>query len=267
MSTLTHAMTAAGEVLMKHYGTIREFDRKSDIDLVTVADKEAEAVIMDIIRGAHPGHEILAEESGLGKGTGTDGYRWLVDPVDGTTNYAHGLPFFSVSIGVEKDGEMVVAGVFNPHSDEIFLAEKGGGATLNGKKIVVSEIDTLRNALLISGFPYDRRERIHHYLKAWEIAIGRAQGVLRMGSAALELCFVACGRAEAYWEENLSPWDLGAGFLILEEAGGRVTNFDGERFNPYMKQILASNGRVHEECLELLHERRRAMEEMAARHG
>ncbi len=254
--TLIESLESAGEVLLKHFGNIREgsFDRKSDIDLVTVADKEAEVVIKRIIAGAHPDHEILAEESGLQKGR-QGGMRWLIDPVDGTTNFAHGCPIFSVSIALEKDGEMVLAGVYNPYHKETWLAEKGSGATHNGKKIKVSDISEVKNALVVSGFPYDRRERVHHYLKAWELMIGRAQGLLRLGSAALDLCYVASGRVEAYWEESLHPWDTAAGWLIAEEAGATVTDFGGERFNPYKKQVLATNGKVHEEMLAVLRER------------
>jgi len=252
--TLQIALRSAGEVLLRHFGKITEFDRKSDIDLVTIADREAEQVIKGIISTAFPAHEILAEESGLQKGT-KEGIRWLVDPVDGTTNFAHGFPVFAVSIAVERDGEIIMGGVFNPYYDEMFLAEKGKGATLNGEKISVSRIGTLRDSLMVSGFPYDRRERVLHYLKAWEIMIGRAQGLLRLGSAALDLCFVASGRVEGFWEESLQPWDTAAGFLILEEAGGKVTDFKGGQYNPYLKQILGTNGLVHDECLQVMKER------------
>ncbi len=252
--TLTTALTEAGEVLLKHYGKIETFERKSDIDLVTIADCEAEEVIKKIISAAHPGHEILAEESGLTKGA-TGGVRWLVDPVDGTTNFAHGFPIFAVSIAVEKDGEIIQAGVYNPVLKEMYLAEKGGGAFLNDRKLQVSKIDSLRDSLIISGFPYDRRERVLHYLKGWELMLCKAQGMLRLGSAALDLCFVAAGRAEGYWEESLKPWDTAAGLLILEEAGGMVTDFSDRRFNPYMNQVLGTNGLVHEAVLEILRER------------
>ncbi len=252
--TLTTGLTEAGEILIKHFGKIEKFDRKSDIDLVTAADREAEELIKRIISAAHPDHEILAEESGLTKGSGT-GTRWLVDPIDGTTNFAHGFPIFAVSIAVEKDGEIIQAGVYNPVLKEMFLAEKGAGARLNDRALQVSKIDTLRDSLIISGFPYDRRERVLHYLKGWELMLCKAQGMLRLGSAALDLCFVAAGRAEGFWEESLQPWDTAAGFLILEEAGGRVTDFSDQRFSPYMKQVLGTNRLVHQAVLEVLHER------------
>lgn len=259
--TLVKALTEAGEILLKHFGNIGEFDRKSDIDLVTVADREAEVLIKQIISAAYPEHDILAEESGLSSGAVGE-YRWLVDPVDGTTNFAHAFPIFAVSIALEHRGEIVLGGVYNPFMKEMFLAEKSGGAFLNGRPIHVSSIDELRNSLVISGFPYDRRERVHHYLKAWEIMVGRAQGLLRLGSAALDLCYIAAGRAEAYWEESLKPWDTAAGFLILEEAGGRVTDFSDGRYNPYMKQVLGTNGLVHGAVLDVLIERQRYTDEV-----
>jgi myo-inositol-1(or 4)-monophosphatase len=258
--TLATALAEAGKLLLRHYGKIDHFDRKSDIDLVTIADREVEELVKRIITEAHPDHEILGEESGLSS-AGNGKIRWLVDPVDGTTNFAHAMPIFCTSIAVEQDGEIVLAGVFNPVANELFQAEKGSGATLNGEPLRVSTIDALSNSLVIGGFPYDRRERATHYLKAWELLMGRAQGLLRLGSAALDLCYVAAGRAEAYWEESLYPWDTAAGFLILEEAGGRVTNFAGDRFNPYMKQVLGTNGSVHEDVMEILAERQRFTEQ------
>lgn len=260
-ATLHTALEEAGKVLLKHFGNIEHFDRKSEIDLVTVADREAEELIKKIITSAHPDHEILAEESGFNAGS-DDKVRWLVDPVDGTTNFAHAMPLFCTSIAVEKAGEIVLAGVYNPFFDELFVAEKGKGATRNGKPIHVSKVEKLGDSLVISGFPYDRRERVHHYLKAWELMIDRCQGLLRMGSAALDLCFIAAGRAEAYWEESLYPWDTAAGFLIVEEAGGKVTDFSDKRFDPYKKQVLASNGLVHDAVLEVLAERQRYTDEM-----
>lgn len=257
--TLKKALIEAGHVLMRHYGKIQSFDRKSDIDLVTAADREAEEVIKSVILADYPHHEILAEESGLLSGR-TAEVRWLVDPVDGTTNYAHGFPIFAVSIAVEQQGEITNAGVFNPLLNEMFLAEKGRGSTLNGISIQVSTIETLRDALMVSGFPYDRRERVHHYLKAWELMIGQAQGMLRTGSAAVDLCYVAAGRTDGYWEESLSPWDTAAGLLILREAGGTVTDFSGNPFTPYLKEVLGTNTRLHEQTLAVLDARRQAME-------
>lgn len=258
MDVLKSALEVGGEVLKSNYGLKSlEIYRKSNsaIDLVTVADKKAEESITATILGAFPDHQILGEESGLSSETNASGYRWLVDPLDGTTNFAHGVPIFSVSIAVENEGELVAAGVFNPITNEMFLAEKGKGATFNGEKIHVSETIQLSNSLLISGFPYDRRERMAHYLKAWDLMLMKSQGMLRLGSAAIDLCYVACGRVEGYWEENLQPWDTAAGTLIVREAGGMVTDFHSNPYSPYGKQVFASNGLIHQEVLDVLAER------------
>lgn len=216
---------------------------------MTVADRESEAAIQAVVRGAFPSHGILAEESGrVSEGE----YTWIIDPLDGTTNFAHGFPLFSISIGVLRGGEPVAAGVFNPFYREQFLAERGGGAFLNGERIQVSTVETLRDSLMVTGFPYDRRERLDHYLAGWSGFLHRAQGVLRLGSAALDLCSIACGRLEGFWEEKLNAWDTTAGWLIVEEAGGKVTNFAGEKFNPFGPCLLATNGAVHDECLEVI---------------
>lgn len=258
LDVLNKALDTGGDVLMQYYGNRSlEIVNKSGsaIDLVTVADKTAEDAINRIILETYGDHQILGEESGLTGKVPASGYKWLVDPLDGTTNFAHGVPLFSVSIAVEKDGELVAAGVFNPYIKEKFLAEKGGGATFNGDKIRVSEKSRLSEALLISGFPYDRRERMAHYLKAWDLMLMKGQGMLRLGSAAIDLCYVACGRVEGYWEENLQPWDTAAGTLIVREAGGRVSDFEGKEFGIYDRRLFASNGVVHEECLAVLRER------------
>jgi myo-inositol-1(or 4)-monophosphatase len=249
IEVLTQALAEAGGVLMKHYGALESIEKKGDINLVTVADKESEAVVKRVISGAFPSHQILGEESGedfAGKG---DEYRWVIDPLDGTTNYAHSCPQFCVSIALERRGEVLVAGVLNPYHKECFLAERGAGATLNGACIRVSDTSTLGDSLLLTGFPYDRRERVDHYLAFWHRMILRAQGILRMGAAALDMCWVACGRAEGYWEQNLYPWDTAAGWLILDEAGGRTTDFEGGAFSPYGKFTLATNGHIHDELV------------------
>jgi myo-inositol-1(or 4)-monophosphatase len=248
---LQEALQTAGGVLMKHYGALEKIERKGEIDLVTAADRESEAAIQKIIHGAFPAHGILAEESGrIAEGE----YMWIIDPLDGTTNFAHGFPLFSVSIGVLCGREPVVAGVYNPFYREQFLAERGAGAFLNGEPIHVSKVQTLRDSLMVTGFPYDRRERLDHYLAGWAGFLNRAQGVLRLGSAALDLCSIACGRLEGFWEEKLNAWDTSAGWLIVEEAGGKVTNFAGEPFDPFGPTLLATNGSVHEECVGVIRE-------------
>lgn len=253
MTVINRALDEAGAVLMKHYGTLERIEKKnSSINLVTVADREGEERIKAVIAEAFPFHEILAEESGADYTGKLSGWRWIVDPLDGTTNFAHSFPLFSISIAVEHAGEVVAAGVDCPFYRERFLAQKGEGATLNGRPIRVSRTASVSESLLVTGFPYDRRERVDHYLAAWRHVLMRAHGILRLGSAALDLCFVAAGRIDGFWEEKLSPWDMAAGWLILEEAGGRVTDHAGGPFSPYGQSILATNGAIHDECVRLL---------------
>ncbi len=238
---------------MTHYGVLEKIEEKtSSINLVTAADRESERLIKKVIAAAFPSHEILAEESGADYAGKTSGNRWIIDPLDGTTNFAHSFPLFSISIAVQREGETVAAGVDNPFYRERWLAEKGSGATLNGKPAAVSKATSVSQSLLVTGFPYDRRERVEHYLAAWKHVLMQAHGVLRLGSAALDLCFVASGRLDGFWEEKLAPWDMAAGSLILEEAGGRVTGHAGETFTPYGASILATNGLIHDECVGML---------------
>jgi myo-inositol-1(or 4)-monophosphatase len=236
---------------MCHYGAVDRVDEKGALDLVTQADRESEAAIKAIVRAHFPDHAIMAEESGA---EGQGSVRWIIDPLDGTTNFAHSFPVFSVSIAIEHDGRTVAAGVENPYSRERFLAFEGLGATLNGRRIRPSTEASLERSLVASGFPYDRRERIDHYLAYWKAFLGRCHGVLRLGSAALDLCSVACGRLEAFWEERLKAWDTAAGALIVAEAGGRVSSYEGGVFRPGDPNVLASNGLVHDECVALLAE-------------
>ncbi|HEU4412597.1 MAG TPA: inositol monophosphatase family protein [Polyangiaceae bacterium] len=245
------ALDAAGAVLMRHYGAVDRVDEKGALDLVTQADRESEAAIKALLRGHFPDHAIVAEESGA---EGEGRVRWVVDPLDGTTNFAHSFPVFAVSIAVECDGRTVAAGVENPFSRERFLAFEGRGATLNGRRIRPSTEGALARALVASGFPYDRRERIDHYLAYWKAFLCRCHGVVRLGSAALDLCSVACGRLDAFWEEGLKPWDTAAGALIVAEAGGRVSGYGGGPYRPGDPSVLASNGLVHDACVALLAE-------------
>lgn len=252
MQVVQEALDVSSDVLMKYYGVLESVEQKGAIDLVTVADRESEERIKEVIRGAFPHHQILAEESGEDYAGRASDYRWIVDPLDGTTNFSHTFPLFSISIAVERNGSIVAAGVENPFYHERFLAEQGAGATLNGRRIAVSSTASLSHSLIVTGFPYDRRERLEHYLAYWSEFLMRVHGVLRLGSAALDLCSVAAGRLDGFWEEKLNPWDTAAGWLIVEEAGGRVTNFSGGRFSPYRPELLATNGRIHPECLEVL---------------
>lgn len=252
ITVLETALDAAGDILMHHYGSLERVENKSEVDLVTVADRESEARIKQIIRDAFPDHGILAEESGEDYSGRRQDYRWIVDPLDGTTNFAHSFPLFSVSIGVECAGTLVAGGVLSPFYREKFLAERKCGATLNGRQIHVSKAHNLSNSLLVSGFPYDRRERMDYYLQYWKDLMQHVHGILRLGSAALDLCAVAAGRLDGFWEEKLHAWDTAAGTLIVEEAGGQVTDFKGAPYSPCDKQILATNGLIHSECLQVI---------------
>src|SRR2546421_1040769 len=213
----------AGRLLAERFGRKIEITNKSEIDLVTESDLASERLIIDRIKTFYPRHSILAEESGASEPRDRDAqadWRWIVDPLDGTTNYAHGYPCFCVSIGLEYKGELVVGVVYDPILDEMFAAERGGGATLNGRRIHVSEVEDLNRALLCTGFPYDVRER-NDFARHFVNFIMRAQGVRRDGAAALDMVYVACGRFEGFYEEGLQPWDVAAAIVIIEEAGGR----------------------------------------------
>jgi myo-inositol-1(or 4)-monophosphatase len=226
---------------------------KGDIDLVTEADIAAERLIVERIRSYHPRHAILTEESGdvVSLGDAGSGYKWVIDPLDGTTNYAHGYPVFCVSIALEHEGSVVLGVVYDPTRDELFAAERGGGATLNGRSLRVSETGELNGALLCTGFPYDVRDR-GDFARHFRNFIMRAQSVRRDGAAALDLAYVAAGRFDAFYEEGLRPWDVAAGVLLVEEAGGRVTHYDGSPFRIYTPPIVASNGLIHEAMLDVL---------------
>lgn len=243
----------AGRVLADRYGRALQITSKGDIDLVTEADLAAERLIVERIKSHYPRHAILAEEAGVVETVGSQGaeYKWIVDPLDGTTNYAHGYPVFCVSIALEHRGEVVLGVVYDPVREELFSAERGEGATLNGRRVRVSETFDLNSALVCTGFPYDVRER-GEFVRHFANFIMHAQSVRRDGSAALDLAYVACGRFDAFWEEGLRPWDVAAGVLLVKEAGGRVTHYDGSDFDIYTPPIAASNGLVHEAALEVL---------------
>lgn len=232
----------AGVILREHQGKVQRIEYKGDIDIVTEVDRMAETLIREAIAARYPDHEVLGEEEGLK--TTTSSYRWIVDPVDGTTNYAHGFPYYCVSIALSVDGEIKAGAVYHPIWEELFSAAKGEGATLNGNPIRVSQVHELKRALLSTGFPYDV---IHSGINYghFKAMLHQAQGVRRAGSAALDLCQVACGRYEAFWEPGLSAWDVAAGALIVQEAGGMVTDYHGNPFDPYAREILASNTHLH----------------------
>ena len=243
----------AGRLLSERFRrTSLAVTHKGEIDLVTEADVAAESLIVERIRSHHPRHSILAEEGGeVTRDERPSEFKWIIDPLDGTTNYAHGYPCFCVSIALERDGEIVLGVVHDPTRDETFAAERGAGATLNGRTIRVSEIDDLNRAMLCTGFPYDVRGR-NQFARHFSNFIMHAQAVRRDGAAALDLAYVACGRFDGFWDEGLRPWDVAAGTLIFEEAGGRVTHYDGTPFDVYTPPILASNGLVHEAMMRVV---------------
>ena len=247
----------AGKILADKFGRALQVSNKGDIDLVTEADLAAERLIVERIRSYHPRHRILTEESGdvaEAAGVRHEGqgeWKWIIDPLDGTTNYAHGYPVFCVSIALEHEGRVVVGVVYDPTRDELFAAERGEGATLNGRRVRVSGTDELNRALICTGFPYDVRTRTD-FARHFRDFIMKAQSVRRDGAAALDLAYVAAGRFDGFYEEDLRPWDVAAGVLLVEEAGGRVTHYDGSPFHIYQPPIAASNGLVHDAMLGVL---------------
>jgi myo-inositol-1(or 4)-monophosphatase len=243
----------AGHLLAERFGRALSISNKSELDLVTEADLASERLIIERIKTNYPRHSILAEESGASAPDqeAESEWRWIVDPLDGTTNYAHGYPCFCVSIGLEHRGNLELGVIYDPVRDELFTAERGQGAALNGRRIQVSQTRTLNSALLCTGFPYDVRER-SEFARHFTNFIMNAQAVRRDGSAALDLAYVACGRFDGFWEEGLHPWDVAGAVLMIEEAGGRVSHYDGTAFDIYSAPILASNGLVHEQMMRVL---------------
>jgi len=245
----------AGALLLDHFHKKLKIEYKGDADLVTAADRASEALIRERIAKEFPSHDVLGEEQGL-KDRGGE-YRWYVDPLDGTTNFAHGYPVFSVSIALERragtSGQRIAAVVYDPTRDELFTAEQGRGAQLNGQPIRVSKIAQLKESLLATGFPSHKRHQNPNIYFYHQITL-HTHGVRRAGSAALDLCNVACGRFDGFWEFNLNPWDTAAGVLIVEEAGGKVSRFDGSPFMLDSQETLASNSLVHDALLHEFHE-------------
>ena len=238
------------EILLSYFGTISEYDKKGATDLVTQADIESEKAIIRTIRKHFPDHTIIAEESGLNQGIPR--YQWIVDPLDGTTNFAHHLALCCISIAFAIEDRIVVGIIFNPMTDELFTATDKNGAFLNKRPIFVSETPTVSDSLLVTGFPYDFKDIFDPVMTRFGNCLNAAQGIRRLGSAALDLCYVACGRFDAFWEQKLNPWDTAAGYLIAKEAGAGVTDFNNIPFTPDKKEILATNGQIHIEMLELM---------------
>jgi myo-inositol-1(or 4)-monophosphatase len=236
----------AGALLVEYFHQHLKIEYKGDADLVTAADRASEVLIRERIGQQWPGHDVLGEEQGLND-QGSE-YRWYVDPLDGTTNFAHGYPVFCVSLGLEHRGRVIAAVVYDPTRDELFSAELGKGARLNGEAIQVSKTAALKESLLATGFPSHKRHKNPNIYFYHQITL-HSHGVRRAGSAALDLCNVAGGRFDGFWEFNLNPWDTAAGVLIVEEAGGRVTRFDGSPFELDSRETLASNGLIHDALL------------------
>ena len=244
----------AGAVLASTISERRITHKKSELSIVTASDQKCEKLIFKILDRHFPDHAVLSEES---PARGISPYRWIIDPLDGTTNFAHTFPVACVSIAFEANGIVEMGGVYDPFRKELFFAERGRGAALNGKKIKVSPTRTLRDSLLCTGFPYDRRKYVDKYLAAFKDFMMKVQGIRRVGAAALDLCNVACGRYDGYWETKLQPWDKAAAGLIVREAGGRVSNFSGAPMTLTGFQNLASNGRIHSEMLAVLRRHRK----------
>lgn len=245
------AAQIAGRILMEHRRTGFQIHHKSALSLVTDADHRAEQAIVDVIGKAYPDHQILAEERGL-QSKVESAYRWVIDPLDGTTNFAHGFPAFCVSIALEYCNRTILGVVFDPTRQELFLAEAGIGATLNGAPLRVSAVPKLHAALLVTGFAYDIRTSTHNNLDYFARFALHAQGIRRTGSAALDLCYVAAGRFDGFWEMKLHPWDTAAGSLMVIEAGGRMSDFTGRPFSIYGEETVASNSLIYDEMIETL---------------
>jgi myo-inositol-1(or 4)-monophosphatase len=242
----------AGRILADRVGRVLQVSNKGDIDLVTESDLASEKLIIDRIKTHYPRHAILAEEAGAAVAETIDNeWKWIIDPLDGTINYSHGYPCFCVSIGVERAGKIELGVVYDPLRDEMFAAERGRGATLNERRICVSSVEELNRAMVCTGFPYDVRER-PYFARHFTNFTMEAQAVRRDGSAALDLAYVSCGRFDGFWEDGLNSWDIAAGVLLIEEAGGRVSEFSGDSLDIYTPQVLVSNGLIHEAMMRVL---------------
>jgi myo-inositol-1(or 4)-monophosphatase len=256
LTTAIEAVVLAGDLQMAKFGTHLQIDKKGTIDLVTEVDVAVERAFRTMMGERFPDHQILAEEMG-GAAAAPAGPCWVFDPIDGTTNYAHGLPIFCASLALEIDGVPEVAAVYDPNRKELFTAERGGGAFLNGVPLHVSSAEQLVDAMLVTGFPYDVHSRVEEIVGLFARFVGQARAVRRLGSAAIDLCWVAAGRMDAFWESDLKPWDIAGGALILAEAGGRLTNLDGQPFTSRGGQVLATNGQLHEAMLATICDFRR----------
>lgn len=250
-NTLIRAVKAGAKELVRYFNSPFQISNKTGINnLVTEADHASEKAILSVIKEQFPGHQVLSEEAG--EIIQDSEYKWIVDPIDGTVNFAHGIPINCVSVAIEKNNEIILGAVFNPHLDELFVAEKGKGAVLNDKPISVSRQEKVIHACLVTGFPYVYLDKPNGPLQIFERFIKKGIPVRRLGSAAIDMCWVACGRFDGFYEHKLEAWDSAAGYLMVEEAGGKVTDFSGNTFSPYQPHVLATNGRIHEEMLAVI---------------
>jgi len=248
---LLDATHEAGKIIQGRFNGTFKVDHKDGINnLVTEVDKLAEDKIIEVIKATYPTHTIISEE--VGELIQKSDYQWIIDPIDGTVNFAHGIPICCVSIGVLYKDELVLGAVYNPMMNELFFAEKGNGATLNGEPISVSVKSDFRKAFLVTGFPYNWPDGPEHPIKVFERLVLEGLPVRRLGSAAIDLCWVACGRYDGFWEYNLNAWDVAAGYLIVTEAGGKVTDFAGADCTVFDKQTLATNGLIHQQMLNVI---------------
>jgi len=249
-NTAQSAIRSAGDVLMKHFGAIQQehIDSKQAFDFVTFADREAERILIEQLHAVFPDHSFYAEES---QRAPAGGYRWIIDPLDGTTNYVHGVPHFAISVALEREGEIILGLIYDPTRDEMFRAEIGRGAFLNDAPISVSSISDPAVSLLATGFPFKQKQNLDAYLASFQALFQQVSGIRRIGSAALDLAYVACGRFEGYWELGLSPWDVAAGSLLVQEAGGRISDFSGGAQAVWHGNVVASNGALHAMMLQV----------------
>ena len=252
LATAIDVVLRAGETQMRHLGGDLRIDKKGPIDLVTRVDLEVERMCRDTIAKRFPDHSVLAEEFQNENDRTGNRHRWVFDPIDGTVNYAHELPLFCSCLALEVDGRPEVAAVFDPTRRELFTAERGVGAWLNGAPLRVSGATVMLNAMLCTGFAYDVHDTVDEVVGLFGAFVARARAVRRLGSAALDLCYVAAGRLDGFWEKGLHPWDLSAASLLVEEAGGRVSRLDGTPFDTQCGQIVASNGRIHEAMIAVI---------------
>ncbi len=254
LKTVLHeAIMAGGQQVSQYFNQTFEIKYKEGRNnLVTAADEASEKAILEVIQKTYPNHYILTEETGALPQNSE--YKWIIDPIDGTINFAHGIPINCVSIGVEYKGEIILGMVYNPHMNELFFAEKGTGATLNGRAIKVSSETDVMKSCLVTGFPYVYIQQNNGPIEVFERFVKEGVPVRRFGAAAIDLCWVAAGRLDGFYEHKLQPWDSAAGFLTVEEAGGQVTDFEGLQYSPYQPQIAATNGLMHQQLLSIINQ-------------